>query len=320
MDNCKIIDYTIEWKDALRTYMRLRFLDYSNEYLEYCLDNSLGRGYSKIVINSNSEVVGCHLYYFTKVLINNEEIETQWGHDTYLDKEYRKDIGVDFLLVRSKIPAFGLGLTETNAKIRKLLKSIFFKGVYTYYTFTPFFFLSPLQKYLKSRINVVDISYVKVKNHIFHRVYSVSQINVPNNGYWNKGIVSLDFNRSADFIEKRFIKCNVHDYRVYASQDSYFVVRASSHRGIPALLLCDYRYDPSKPDSLAILYKAVKKIARRSRFGVLYFICGDKNIEEYTKRGFLFKSPVDFISSYKISPDISFMLTGGDSDIELIKP
>ncbi len=211
-------------------------------------------------------------------------------------------------------------LTDTNAKIRKLLKSVFFKGVYTYYTFNILCFLSPIQKIFKSHLNVVDVPYIKVKNHIFHRVHSAGQLNIPNNGYWNQGTVDLDFIRTADFIEYRFLKCKVHDYRVFASQDSYFVVRESYHRGIPALLLCDYRYNPSNPDSLPLLFKAVKKIARKSRYGVLYMICGDRNFEACVKRGIYFKSPVDFITSYNISSESSFMLTGGDSDIELIRP
>jgi hypothetical protein len=115
MEQCRVIDYNDEWRSALGTYMRKRFPSYVDKYIEYCLDHSADHTPSKIVVNEKNEIVGCHLFYCTKALINGEEVETQWGHDTYLDEEYRKVIGVEFLLARKAIPSFGLGLSEVNS-------------------------------------------------------------------------------------------------------------------------------------------------------------------------------------------------------------
>ena len=108
MEELKIVDFTQDWRCGLRDYMRKTFPEYSDSYIDYCLDNSTGTVPSKLVVTGNGEVVGCHLYYCTKAMINGEEVETQWGHDTYLDEEYRKIIGVDFAIMRRDITAFGV--------------------------------------------------------------------------------------------------------------------------------------------------------------------------------------------------------------------
>ena len=319
MDNCRIVVFNDFEREGVKAYMRKVFPAYPLPYIDYCLDHSADRTPSILVINGEGDVVGCHQYFCTKALLNSEEIETQWGHDTILDQEYRKEAGVDFLLVRKKIPAFGLGLTETNAKMRKLMKSVFLNGVFNYYTLTPYAVLSPFQKLLKTKKTIMDISIIKSGNKQYKRVHSANEIPIPNQGYWYKGYNELDFIRDEAFLNQRFFNCKVHDYRVYASKDSYFVVREASYRGMPAVMLSDFRYNPADKSSAQTLMKAVRKLARKSGYGIVYFVCGDKNIEAFIRRKLHYKTHMDFISSYKISPDTTFSLTGGDSDAEFLK-
>ena len=118
MGQIQIIDYSDEWRSKLRDYLKKTFLSYSEAYIEYSLDHSTDRVPSKIVINSGGEIVGCHLYYCTKAIIKGEEIETQWGHDTYLNKDYRSSFGLDFMLYIHSIKGFGVGLSGINKKIQ----------------------------------------------------------------------------------------------------------------------------------------------------------------------------------------------------------
>lgn len=319
MEGCKIVTYSPLWRSALQKYMRKVFERYSDAYIDYCLDHAGDRVPSILAVNNQDEVVGCHLYYCTKALVNGEEIETQWGHDTYLDEEYRKEIGVDFLLARKKIPAFGVGLTKTNAKMRKLMKSVFLKGVFNYYTITPAILLSPFQKLFHMKSAVSNVDCVAVSDTIFKRVYSVDSLKIPNGGFWYKGYNDLDFIRDTEFLDYRFFKSAVHDYRVYATDNAYFVVRLSSYRGMPALMLSDYRYNPSKPKLAGELIKAVLKLARLSGLGIVYFVCGDKRVDSFFKHRMYLKTPMDFITSYKMAEDTTFILSGGDSDAEFLK-
>ena len=320
MEGCKIIDYTVEWKDRVKTFMNKNFPLYSDAYIEYSLSHSTGKIPSKLVINNNNEVVGSHFYYCTKVLIKGEEIETQWGHDTFLDSKYRQEIGTEFALMRKHIPAFGIGLTEVNKKLNKLMKRVFLKGVYNYYTITPYVVVSPFQSINRKKKRIVEDRDIVVEGNTYKRVYSSEEINIPNNGFWYKDFYDIDFIRDKEFLDNRFFKNSVHDYLVFASEDSYFVVRNSVYRGIPAIILSDFRYNPRIHNSAYSLLRAVRKLAGISRIGIVYFVCGDKRIEEFFHNKLHYKTPLDFISSYnKLSSESSYSLCGGDSDAEFLK-
>lgn len=319
MGQSRILQYSEKWKSPLKMYMKRTFPTYSEAYIDYCLSHSSGDVSSLLAINNKDEVIGCHLYYCTKAIINGEQIATQWGHDTFLDEKYRKEIGVDFLLARKKIPAFGVGLTETNAKMRKLMKSVFLNGVYNYYTITLSVLITPFQKFFKLDSKIKEVESIRVKGKVFKRVYSSKEINIPNEGFWYKGINDLDFIRDRDFLDYRFFYNRVHDYKVYASDDSYFVIRTASYRGFPALLLSDFRYNAADSESASKLLKAVFKIAEKSCLGIVFFVCGDRNIDVLIKRRIHYKTHLDFITSYNISPDATCSLSGGDSDAEFLK-
>ena len=318
MEELKIVDFTAKWRCGLRIYMRKTFPDYSDSYIDYCLDHSTGKVPSKIVVNGEGDVVGCHLYYCTKAMINGEEVETQWGHDTYLNEDCRKEIGAEFAIIRRDIPAFGVGLTMVNKKMSKLMKRVFLKGTFLYYTVTPCILCSPFQKAFHLKKEIKAKERIKVKGKVFSRINDVEELEIPNGGYWYKDEHNLDFIRDREFLKKRFFECKVHDYFVYSSGLSYFIVRKSSYRGMPAMMLSDFRYDPKEKDSAVHLMQAVCKLAVSSHIGIIRFVCGDSMIEEYMRGKLHHKTSLDFVTSYKDVKDDTYTLCGGDSDADFI--
>lgn len=323
MGKCSIIDYSVEWRESLFEYMKKRFPTYSDEYIQFCLDTSTGLVPSKIVINEDRSIVGCHLYYNTKAIVYGEEIETQWGHDTYLDKEYRAEIGLDFMLHLKTIKSFGLGMTDVNTKIEKLLKKVFIGDVFNYYTINRKVLLSPFQRILHITPSIKIPDSFRVNGYKFNRVNSIEQISIPNNGYWYKEKNDIDFCRDAEFINSRFLQNKVHEYYMYScyigGKICYLVVRQCKYRGFPALTLCDFRYDFTNIVSLALVLKAAEKIAVSSNLGILFFVCGDTNVNEYYKKRLHYQTQILFDTGLKIKPTEKFTITGADSDADFLK-
>ena len=324
MNQCKIVLYTAEWRDKLRVYMRKTFPEYSSAYIEFCLDHSADREPTRIVVNSNNEIVGCHHYYCTKAMVNGDEIETEWGHDTFLDKEYRAEMGLDFMLHLKKIKSFGLGMTDVNTKIEKLLKKVFLGAVYNYYTINSKVLLTPFQKLFKTQPLIYNGDTLVVRGKIFKRIHNAKEIIIPDGGFWYKGVNDIDFCRDVEFLDMRFLRNEVHPYYMYAYEEngstSYFIVRRSLYRGFNALTISDFRYNPNDTKSISLVMEAVKKFAQKSNMGIVFFVCGDVNVEKYFKNKLHHKTPILFDTGMKLQPTDKFSVTGGDSDADFLKP
>lgn len=323
MKECNIINYSEIWREKLWRYMRKTFPKYSDAYIDYCLNCSADKMPSKIVLNGEDEIVGCHLYFCTKVFLNGEEINTHWGHDTFLDSDYRPEIGLDLMLMTKKIRGFGLGLTNVNERLQRVMKKVFFNGVYTYYIINWKIPFSPIQKSFHIKPKLYNKESLRVGEHVFTRVTDAANMNIPNNGYWSMGYRDIDFVRDADFLNRRFVCNNVHSYLLYTStingNPCYFVVRQALYRGMPAVTLSDYRYCGDDKSAADIIFKAVKKITTKSNVGILLFVCGDKNMDQVIKRNIHYKSSMDFVSSMNLSDGLSFCITGADSDADFLK-
>lgn len=320
MKEVKIIKYTEDWECALRDYMKKRFPTYSEEYISYCVGHAKDREPALLVINEDGIIVGCQQFYCTHAVYKGQSIDVQWGHDTFLDKEYRSVIGLDFVLaIKSVGNIFGIGLTDVNKKIYKLQKAVFFEGVYNYYIFTPFVIIDLFFRvfHLKKK-NTKWIEVIRYKDCSFKKVTSAKEITIPNNGFWFDGYNDLDFIRDTNFLDKRFFNNEVYKYAVYSSGSAYFVVRKTIYRGFPALLVCDFRYNPSDNRSVNFLMKSVAKVAEKTHSGLILFMCGDKSINHYFKHRIHYKRPTNFVSLLKIPHNSSFTITGGDADAELL--
>ena len=206
---CKIIEYTDRYKTPLRTFLRNTYPTYSEEYLDYIVNSISDQRPSLLIINDDDEIVGGHHYYCTKALVNGVIIDTFWGHDTYIKQEYRKEIGLDFILTVHSIPGFGIGLTDINKVISKKIGKTFFSGVFTYYTINLKIVFSPILKLFKHSPKIDDRD-VKVCGNIFRKINDGRIPYIPNDGFWYKGYKDIDFIRNADFLEKRFFANNVY--------------------------------------------------------------------------------------------------------------
>lgn len=321
MEQCRIIDYSEEYRSLLRDYLYKTFPEYSREYIEYLLDTSAGNVPSIMVINEKDEVVGCHLYYCTKVMLRGNVSETHWGYDTFLEPDYRAEIGLELMLRINATIGFGIGLTEINSKIQKKLKAVFFSGVYTYYTASWKFYLSPFQLLFGSEPKLFEKDVIRTGNYTFKRIRSVDELEIPNEGFWLGGKFDIEFVRDSTFIKDRFLENTVHPYLLFANinkeEPCYFVVRKTRYRGFPALTLCDYRY--TTPKMVSIILRAVKKIACKSNLGIILFVSGNQDMDEAMKHTIHYASPIDFVSNNKKIAGMSFFVTGADSDADFLK-
>lgn len=330
--SAQIIPLSDEYRFSLAEYMRKIYPSFTKDYIDYninegILGNQEGNS-SFIVIDDNKKIVGCHLSFCTKAWIHGKEVPVVWGHDTYLDSEYRRDIGLDFMLEISTIRnGFGLGLSDINVKIQKKMRAaMLIEGVRKYCIinswiiwrkFQSFFKFSPTLPVLPNRINVGNNTIVKCN--------TPEDISIPNKGYWNKDICEVDFVRDKDFLNKRFFQNPVHTYSVYTikGESCYFVLRPILFRGVPSLMLADFRYEQTWSLFVHVMYKAIIKLCNIYKLGAIFFITNDHYLKDLLEKSFVYyKSyPVAFVGGkkYLTSKDSFVLLSAADSDDEFHK-
>ena len=327
----KIIPLSEEHRTSLTAYMRIIFPSYSPKYIDFDIDEAIKgnqeRATSYIVINDNHKIVGCHLSYNTKAWIQGKEVSAIWGHDTYLDNEYRREVGMDLILEISAYKyGFGVGLTEINYKIQKLIRSnIFVDGVRKYCVLNSWILWRKALNFLRisSKVPILPSS-IHVKDKTFIQCHMPKDITIPNGGYWNKDICEVDFIRDETFLNKRFFQNPVHQYFVYTLKDErcYFVLRPVIFKGVYVLMVVDYRYDYSKPELIHWIFKAAQQVCNKERLGAILFTTSDDNVKTLFKNNKKSKSyPVAFVGGKKniTSNDSLIFLTAADSDDEFHK-
>ena len=323
MEKCEIVTYQPEYHDTLKIYLIKTFPDYSITYIDYCLAKSAEREPSLLVINERGDIVGCHLYYCTCAVVNGKKIETQWGHDTYLDKEYRASIGLEFVLKIHSIKGFGLGLTDVNDKISQKLRNKFLSGVYNYYSVNYKIGWAFIQRFLKLLPTVATLENIKIKGYTWNHITKIEEMRIPYDGYWYKDYCDIDFVRDSEFMRQRFFDNKVFDNIIYqiGNTDSfgYFVVRKSSFHQLPALTVCDFRYDKNDPIMLKSMMEAINILAIKSNLGIVFFVCGDEQVNRYYRHRLHYKSSIQFVTTLKVAQDANFVITGADSDADFLK-
>ena len=329
--SAKIIPLSAEYTATLAVYMHKKFPLYSEEYISFDIEEAINSNKetvtSFIVLDDNQNIVGCHLSFSTKAWIQDKEVTAIWGHDTYLDSEYRRELGMDLVLeIAAYKYGFGMGLTDINTKIQKLIRSnIFVDGVRKYCVLSPWIIWRKIQSFLKTPISVPSLpSVIHIADKSFTKCQSPKEILIPNNGYWNKGICEVDFIRDEEFLNKRFFQNPVHQYIIYTLKDEscYFVMRPVLFKGVYALMVVDYRYDNTKPEQIRLIFKAAQKVCNQKRLGAILFTTSDKNVKSLFDNNKLCRSyPVAFVSGKKniTSKDSIVYLTAADSDDEYHK-
>ena len=327
-----IIPMSEAYKGKLTAYLKQKFPLYTDTYIDYDVKESIGDQKngteSLIVVNEEDNIVGCHLCFITKAWIKGEERRVVWGHNTYLDEDYRRIIGMDLILKIAAIKnGFGYGLTDINYKIQKLIKStIFINGLRKYYKTNPWYLWGLILKIskIKPKIPTVLQTTIQIKDEIFHLCKNSEEIDIPNEGYWNKEICEVDFIRDNEFLNKRFFCNTVNKYYVYTNSISncYFVVRPILHNGILCLQISDLRYHHSLSYMAKLIFHAIDKICRNIHAGAILFTTSDKNIRNlFIENKFCKSYPVAFVCGKKdvTSENAYIIVNAADSDDEFHK-
>ena len=329
--SAKIIPLSAEYTATLAVYMHKKFPLYSKEYISFDIDEAINSNKetatSFIAIDDDRNIVGCHLSYSTKAWIHDNEVTAIWGHDTYLDSEYRRELGMDFVLESTSYKyGFGMGLTDINTKIQKLVRStIFIDGVRKYCVLSPWILWRKVQNFLKAPTSAPSLPpLIHISGKSFTKCQYPKDIQIPNKGYWNKNICEVDFIRDEEFLNKRFFLNPVHQYYVYTlkNESCYFVLRPVLFKGVYALMVVDFRYDNTMPTQIGLIFKAAKKVCNQKRLGAILFTTSDKNVKSLFDNNKLCRSyPVAFVGGKKnvTSKDSIVFVTAADSDDEYHK-
>ncbi len=271
----KILHYKHEnYQELWRFYTRM-FPQNSEDYFYYQLyqtdrdqgDNSV----NYFVIADDGNIVGCRLCFTNKALIRGIEQKIYWGHNTIVQEEYRGEIGAAVLLESFKIKnSFGCGLSIVNEKIQKKFKKSFFAPLTKYLTLNLYSYKIPLLicGFNCNSKKIEFPSNITVRGRTFKRINNPSELNIPHNGYWNKGEFDVEFIRDEIYLKHRFFDNNLNDYYLYVLEDHdinrhkcYFVVRVIKYHKITTLSLVDFRLDYSDKGQYDMILKCINKLA-----------------------------------------------------------
>ena len=321
MKEFKIIPYNSSYKDKLYAYLKRISGNKDDNYLKYCVDKSDSEIPSVLVVNGENQIVGCHLFFNTSLMAKGEEKNVAWGHETFLNEDYRSEAGVEFVLAINSNNTLGIGYTDINLKIQKKLKqNVLMETIFNYFHLNIFFPLGVLEKYLKPGLKPIKTPPSIKAGVEFRQIKDVEDVFIPEKGYWHKN-VDFDLVRDKEYIKERFLDNKVFNYTVYEyhnnGESCYFVVRPISYRGIPTLLLVDYRFY-GNPQLMSKIFKAVKKLALSNFIGVIQTAGGMKEIEDVFKSKFCIKRPAQAMIHKSLKPSSSdyISITPADSDMD----
>ncbi len=327
-----IIPMSESYRDKLEAYMHQIFPTYSTAFIKYDVNEAVGtnakESKSVIAINEENEIVGCQIYFNTKAWIKGEVKDAFWGHNTYLNKEYRRHLGLDLIMSMVEIKnGFGYGLTDINFKIQHLVKTnIFIIGLRKFCIINRWYIWNKICKRLGKKYQEPSSfpNIIKNKDTIFHLCKDAKEIIIPNEGFWNKDICEIDFIRDEDYLNKRFFHNTVHKYYVYTNQnnDCYFTIRPILFQGISAIQVADFRYSAHDAKIAKSIFQALEKLCLRSHSGALLFTTSDRNIQEiYMKKKLCKSYPVPLVCYKKnVSTENAYVyVNAADSDDEFYK-
>lgn len=323
MQDIRIIPYNSAYREKLFSYIRKISPSSSKEYIDYCIGKSNGEIPSIIVINEYDDIVGCHLHFTTSIYARGVESIVAWGHETYLNEDCRGAVGLEFVLTINRANTLGIGYTEINREIQKKLKrNVLLDTVFNYFFLNVYFPLGLIKKVLRCNLSPLK-KIEKIKSGVcFKLVSNSNEIVIPNEGYWFKNNIEYDLIRDKKYLDYRFFNNDVFDYYVYEyhnnkGESCYFVVRSILYRGIPTLLLVDYRYN-GNPTLMVNILKAAKKLAYKNFIGVIQTTGGMKDIEDVFNSKLCIKRPAQAMIHKSLKPLSSdyISITPADSDVD----
>jgi hypothetical protein len=305
------------WPRNTENYLRYRLFQFPEQVEENKVN--------LLVLNDENKIIGCNFFFPTKAKLFGKEEKIFWSHDTMIDPEYRKDGFAGMLLISELMQmknVFGCGLSDINYKIHKRIKAHFLGSGNQFIIVSFWSFKLVLYKlHLLDISNVKDYHYpeiIQVGDITFKKITDITQLNIPENGYWNPEL-DIDFIRDAHFLKNRFFD-NYNKYEFYAltgceTDECYFVVKAVMRRGLQFLQLVDFRFNMNKKYQYQTILKAVLKIIRMNR---LPFAMMKTNFlhKKFSFFPLVIKltGSIHFLTYNKIKENVSFLITFADSD------
>lgn len=331
MDECRIIQYTVQYRKRLWDYLHKTYPHYTDSYIDYCVEHAgtqKGQQPVLLVVKPDDNIVGCNLYFNTKAKVLGVEKNVRWSYNTFLDLEYRRTMGLDFTLENIKTESFGIGLSLVNRKIQKKIKALFFEGLYNCFFVNRSVCFSILMKLIGRSITITDKKQIKVGRNLFKKIQCSDEMKIPSGGYWCQDHAQVDFIRDKEFLDYRFFENKVFDYHIYKlvqdgpNDSCYFVVRPLLFKGVPSLFLVDFRYDMNNNEMPTLIIKAVNKIARKSGLGGVFCTTNDKAMIKYINKKLIsFKVPNDLLAprSQGMNEACVIPVTAADSDVDFLR-
>jgi hypothetical protein len=225
--------------------------------------------------------------------------------------------------------SFGTGATNINLKIQKKLGTNFIGIEYHYFIFNIYFF-----KLLLTKLKLIGTpdpdkySFPdKLKsNYKFIKISNVTELNIPNNGYWSDPSIKIDFVRDEHFLRNRFFE-NFLKYHFYKLEhdggseldECYFVVRPVIESGFPVLAVVDFRFDSTKPKQFKFILKAAAMLAKRNRIPLLTVRTSIK-LNKLNLYPLIYRtgSKQHLSAPLTIKTDPRLLVTSADSDTDFI--
>lgn len=329
----EIIHYRPDYYSPLKDYFLKSWPNSPVEYYEYKM-NEIPEDASDVLenliaLNDKGEIVGCNFFLPTHALIHGVETKIYWSHDTIVDEEYRGDLGTELMLAVKGDYIFGAGLSLINYKIQKRMKTPFLGTEQSYIILNALSPLSLIKYFITrgSKVQLKEINSVKVDGFEFKRITDISQITIPNQGYWFNVESDVEFIRDAHFIEKRFLH-NFNRYDFFAHKDKdgktdmYFVVRLTYRKKFPVLSIIDFRYDQNDTKALRMIINGASKLARKNRIPFT-LLCTTMHVD---KRLYTFKLKENKCAAvlgpkrikYKNPSSIVFTMADADADFQTV--
>ena len=323
MKQFEIKNYNSSYHDKLYNYLKIIAYNSSESYVEYCVNTSDGKMPSILVVDENDNIVGCHLHFSTQMNVKGEIKDVAWGHETYLNEDYRSSAGLDFVLTINCKNSIGIGLSETNRKIqKKIKKNVMMSTVYSYCFLNVFFPYGVIYKCFMSKIKPLKLENVIYSKVVFRQAKSPEDIVIPNGGFWFENRADYDLIRDREYLNRRFFNNKVFEYSVYEYHNEkgdscYFVIRPILFRGVPTVSLVDYRFYGNS-NLMNYILLAVRKIAMKNHIGIVQTIGGIKEVNSTFESLFCVKRLAECLihKTLGAKPTDSISITPSDSDVD----
>lgn len=285
--------------------------------LQYLLNNQSCTEEKQLIVRNNKKlIVGCNLFLKSRAHFLDHEEDIYWSHSTYLEPSYRASCGIKLMMkVEERENVFGFGLTDINEKLQHLIGNVFLSSSIAYLVQIP----SSALNFSAGKDNCGIPEYFETAGRTWKRIRRSHELQYPNEGYWNKEKLSVDFVRDEDFIRRRFLN-HYKEYYIYSQvqpkESVYFIWRYIHYNDSIAVYLVDYRFSIDNPAQMKGIVDALVYIALLNHIQRI-FVFSTIGLPQPEYPTSIYGSPSLIVTNHIMSKDTTVFVTPADSDCEL---